>query len=334
MQTRSAFARLLDAPETASALSAVRELAAAVRDGRAGELANPLYLHGPAGTGKTTLVSALADDVCRRGTDHTVCVLSANDFARTADDEGAAERLKEARRADLLIVEDLQHLPIRAGETLARLIDDRLRRRLQLVLTASAGQARKAHRGERFSARLASRLAGGLVVALQPLQAESRRRFLQALARRCKLAVSDDVLDWLAKHLTGGGRQLEGALHQVEALQKLLRRPPDVASLREHFLADAGRPTVERIVAHVSGYYRVEPKQLQSARRQRSILLPRQVGMYLARQLTPLTLQQIGAYFGGRDHTTVLHACKKVEAALKTDPALSGAVRQMHAELS
>jgi chromosomal replication initiator protein len=140
------------------------------------------------------------------------------------------------------------------------------------------------------------------------------------------------VLDWLAEHLTGGGRQLDGAVHQLDALQKLLRRPPSLADLREHFLADGGKPTVERIVAHVSGYYRVEPRQLQSPRRQRRLLRPRQVGMYLARQLTPLTLQQIGAYFG-RDHTTVLHACKKVAAALKTDPALSGAVRQMHAEL-
>ncbi|HYT93717.1 MAG TPA: helix-turn-helix domain-containing protein, partial [Gemmataceae bacterium] len=94
------------------------------------------------------------------------------------------------------------------------------------------------------------------------------------------------------------------------------------------------RITVERIAERVGGYFRVEPAQLQSRRRYRGVLLPRQVGMYLARQLTGLSLEQIGAYFGGRDHSTVLHACRKVEQALDSDAALSGAVRQLHAELT
>ena len=93
-------------------------------------------------------------------------------------------------------------------------------------------------------------------------------------------------------------------------------------------------PTVKRITDHVSGYFLVEPKNLLSASRSRDVLLPRQVSMYLARQLTSLSLQKIGKFFGGRDHRTVQHACKKVEEAMKADAALSGAVRQMHAELA
>lgn len=94
------------------------------------------------------------------------------------------------------------------------------------------------------------------------------------------------------------------------------------------------RPTVERIASRVGDYFHLEPKHLQSRRRNREALLPRQVGMYLARRLTGLSLQQIGAYFGGRDHSTVLHACRKVESALNSDLALSGAVRQLHADLA
>jgi len=91
---------------------------------------------------------------------------------------------------------------------------------------------------------------------------------------------------------------------------------------------------MERIAWRVSRYYQVPARQLQSRRRYRNILLPRQVSMYLARRLTGLSLEQIGAYFGGRDHSTVLHACRKVEDAIDVDAGLSGAVRQIHAELS
>ena len=97
--------------------------------------------------------------------------------------------------------------------------------------------------------------------------------------------------------------------------------------------ADARRATVESIAQRVGRYFRVEPRRLQGRDRSRQALLPRQVGMYLARRLTDLSLEQIGAYFGGRDHSTVLHACRKVEQALADDLALSGAVRQLQADL-
>ena len=102
--------------------------------------------------------------------------------------------------------------------------------------------------------------------------------------------------------------------------------------MAEHF-AEPPRPSVEHIARHVGGYFRVELRQLRSERRGRHILWPRQVGMYLARRLTGLSLAQIGDYFGGRDHSTVLHACRKVEDALGRDTVLSGAVRQLQAEL-
>src|SRR5262249_50059018 len=111
---------------------------------------------------------------------------------------------------------------------------------------------------------------------------------------------------------------------------------PTVNDVAAHFRAEAesGRPTVERITQWVGRYFQVEPRQLQSRSRLRTALVPRQVSMYLARQLTDLSLEQIGAYFGGRDHTTVLHACRKVEQALTDDVPLSQAVRQLHADLA
>jgi chromosomal replication initiator protein len=174
------------------------------------------------------------------------------------------------------------------------------------------------------------------VVALQPLGPASRLALLQDKAQRRQLAVGTEVLTWLAEHLTGGGRQLEGAAAQLQTLAQLRRDPLDLDTVAGHFReqAEAGRVTVERIAEHVGDYFAVEPRQLQSRRRYRNVLVPRQVGMYLARQLTELSLEQIGAYFGGRDHSTVLHACRKVHEALEHDAVLSGAVRQLHASLA
>jgi chromosomal replication initiator protein len=331
LQTPAAFARILPLPENRSALAAIHELARCIQS-KTDSAVNPLFLHGPTGSGKSCLVGALAEE-----TAGVVCSLSANAFPLPwdQDEPAAADRYQEARRCDLLIVEDLQHLPERAVETLVQLLDERLRRRLPSVFTANAGPAQLTHRGSPLPVRLTNRLASGLVVALEPMQAPSRRVFVQELAQRRGLEIRDDVASWLAESLTGA-RQLEGALHQLEALRALNDKPLTLDELQAHFAVqvEAGKPTVERIVRRVSDYFRVEPRQLRSSRRQRSLLIARQVSMYLARQLTPLSLQQIGACFGGRDHTTVLHACRKVEAAIKNDSQLSGAVRQIHAELA
>jgi chromosomal replication initiator protein len=314
------FSRFVCTPENRSALAAVQDVAAQVGSRRARHLANPLLLHGPAGTGKTHLVSAMVAEVTRQRPDLAVSVMQANDFDGSEED------------CDLLVVEDLQHLPAVAVEAFVQRVDYLHARQCPLVFTALAGPRHL----PRLSARLASRLAGGLVVGLEPLAAPSRLAFLEDKAQRRQLAVGRDVLTWLAEHLTGGGRQLEGAVARLELLARLQARPLDVDTVAGHFReqVEAGRPTVERIAQRVGGYFQVEPRQLQSRRRSRRVLLPRQVGMYLARQLTGLSLEQIGAYFGGRDHSTVLHACRKVEQALHQDAGLWGAVRQLHADLA
>src|SRR5262249_39386633 len=155
-------------------------------------------------------------------------------------------------------------------------------------------------------------------------------------AQRRQLAVSREVLAWLAENLPGGIRQLLGTLVQLDTLTRFQSGPLDVKTVADHFqpLVEATQPTVERIAERVSRYFRLEPRQLQSKHRYQSVLLPRQVGMYLSRRLTNSSLADIGRYFGGRDHSTVLHACQKIEGALKTDMYVSGVVRQLQAELA
>lgn len=320
------FARFAPLPENRSALAAAQRVASCVGSRQTHRAVNPLYLHGPPGTGKTCLVSSLVAEVTRRCADLPASLLTAGDLARTEE----AGTLQAAHQSDLVIVEDLQHLPRQGAEALVQLFDYLHARQVQMVFTATCGP-----RQLDLPARLTSRLACGLVVGMEPWGPASRLAILQDKAQRLQLAVSRDVLAWLAEHLSGG-RQLEGALTRLQTLARMQRQPLDVAQVADHFReqAEADQPTVERIVQRVSGHYRVEPGQLQSQSRGRHVLLPRQVSMYLVRQLTRLSLEQIGAYFGGRDHSTVLHACRKVELGLEHDAILSGSVRQLQAELA
>jgi chromosomal replication initiator protein len=328
MQTFSTWIALA---ENAAAQMAVKCVAECVCGRNPCRLVNPLFLHGPAGTGKTHLASALLAEVTQRSPDLQVALLAAGDFEAFLLPDSSRDELKSARQADLLVIEDVQHVPARVEEAFVHLLDRSLARGQQIVCTALTGPAQLRH----LPARVTSRLGSGLVVGLGPLSPESRRRYLRDRCNRRGLNVETDVLAWLAEHVTGSVRQLEGAITRLESLTWLHEPRLDVETLAEHFAVEASvsRPTVERIAQRVSRYFQVEPRQLQARSRSRQTLLPRQVGMYLARQLTGLSLQQIGAYFGGRDHSTVLHACRKVEKALTHDVHLSGAVRQLHADL-
>jgi chromosomal replication initiator protein len=310
----------------------------AVADGisSSGGSLNPLFLHGPAGTGKTHLVRWLVAEATRCNPALLVAALSGSELAaqvRRPDesDPDVADDLTAARRADLLILEDLQHLASRSADLVAGLIDRLLARCKQVVCTASTGPA---HLTE-LPVRLTNRLAGGVVVGLETFAPGSRVIFLTERARQRGMNVGIDILSWLAGQIPGSARQLEGALNRLQELIRLHGGAISSEIVREHFADGPMRSiTLERIARQVGQYYRVTPRQLCARSRARGALLPRQVGMYLARQLTDLSLVQIGAFFGGRDHTTVLHACRKVEQGLDTDTGLAGAVRTLSADLA
>jgi chromosomal replication initiator protein len=329
MQT---FASWIALTENEAARLAVEGVADCVSGRGPRRAINPLFLYGSVGTGKSHLVSALLAEVTGRAPDLQVSLLAAGDFESLLLPDSDKEDLKAARQADLLVVEDLQNLPARVEGAFVHLIDRGLARGQQLVFTAPVGPAQQVH----LPARVTSRLGSGLVVGLEPLSPGSRLAFLQDRVGRRGLNVEAGVVAWLAGHVSGSVRQLEGAVARLASLARLQGGSLGVETVAEHFgvEASAGRPTVERIAQRVGRYFQVEPRQLQGRGRSRSTLLPRQIGMYLARQLTELSLQQIGAYFGGRDHSTVLHACRKVEQALSRDVHLSGAVRQLHADLA
>lgn len=331
MKGQQSLSGFMCLPENRSGFAAVREMADALVDGKMPEVP-VLFLHGPPGCGKSHLLGGLGDDI-GSGTALSVLSLSGEQPGLPSDSDTL---LEEARQTDLLVIDDLHHLPVYWSESLVQLIDYRLARQRPTMFAARFAPQQLARRGESFPVRLTSRLASGLVVGLAILQRASRQQFLQELGRRKQLVVPPDIYAWLADNIMGGARQLKGAVQNLEALAKKHPLELDVGLVAGHYReqVQASRPTMERIVQKVSGYFGVKARFLQSDSRLRSALLPRQVGMYLSRRLTGLSLDQIGAYFGGRDHSTVLHACRKIESALNRDMGLAGAVRQLQAELA
>jgi chromosomal replication initiator protein len=239
------------------------------------------------------------------------------------------EQEEQPGAAHLVVIEDVQRLHARAREAFARLIDACLARRRQLVLTATCGPAQLDQPG-----RLRSRLAAGLVVSLHLLSPESRRTFLKAGAERGGMKITDEVLAWLSRRLEGSARRLEGALSRLEALSRT-PGPLDLERVREAFRGEeeGGQSALDRIVQGVARRFGVTAAKLRSKNRLRKVLLARQTAMYLARRHTGMSFQAIGKELGNRDHTTVMHACRKLEQAVATDLELQSAVFQLEAEL-
>src|SRR5262249_39366863 len=228
------FTHWVTAPENRFARVAVRRVVGCVAARRRRRTLNPLFLHGPTGTGKTHLVNALAATVTRRSPALIVCLIPAAD-CRPPENGQPDEWLAAARECDLLVIEDVQHLPPRAVEALVGIIDDRRARGRQMVFTAAQGPGQLT----RLPERLTSRLACGLVVGLEPPAPASRLTFLQDRAGRRRLDVGPDVLAWIAEHVSGSARQLEGALKRVQALAEVQGRVPDLAAVAEAFRTEA-----------------------------------------------------------------------------------------------
>jgi chromosomal replication initiator protein len=294
---------------------------------------NPLYIHARVGMGKTHLLHAVAWEVKSRNPGARVLYLTAERFMYSFADalqtrEGPAFKEK-LRTIDLLLIDDMEFLQGKTFQqefchTLNSLIDGGK----QVVVAADCAPLLL----ESFDARMRSRLSGGLVAELAPLDYELRLKILEKRAAE-KSAVSAgfevpaDVLDYLATQLTENGRELEGAITRLHAAYQLTGEKV-TCDAAENTIGDLirskepKRVKIDDILRIVAKHYGVQRGDLLSSRRNQSIVRPRQIGMYLAKTLTSRSLPEIGRRFGGRDHTTVLHAIRKIEGLKQQDGVL------------
>lgn len=313
------------------AYAAAREVAESA--GRMQMRYNPLYIHGSVGHGKTHLLNAIAWHARANQPQSQVMYLTAEHFMSRfviALKSRSAVAFKENLRGiDILLIDDMEFLqgPVIQQE-FCHAINSLIDSGRQIVVAADRAPSKL----ERLDARMRSRLAGGLVAEVAPMETELRRRILEKCIESERredkdFSVPEAVIDFLAHRLTEGGRELEGAINRARAAIRLTAEPITID--RAEFIVrdlmssiEPKRIKIDDILRIVSKHFGVNRADLLSNRRNRSIVRPRQIGMYLAKSLTSRSLPEIGRRFGNRDHTTVLHAIRKVEQLMADDTGL------------
>jgi chromosomal replication initiator protein len=292
---------------------------------------NPLFLYGGVGLGKTHLMHAIAWQIRRQDGNRKVVYLSAEKFMyqflkalRFRDTMSFKEMF---RSADVLMVDDVQFIGGKeiTQEEFFHTFNTLVDRGRQIVISADRSPSELTGLEE----RIRSRLAWGLVVDIHPTTYHLRLEILQAKARMIAddVTIPPEVLEFLARRITSNVRELEGALNRIVAQATLVGRAITLEMaqdiLQDLLRAFERRVTIEEIQKRVAEHYGIRLADMQSARRARAVARPRQVAMYLAKQLTPRSLPEIGRKFGGRDHTTVIYAIRKIEELRTADPSLS-----------
>jgi chromosomal replication initiator protein len=286
---------------------------------------NPLFLYGGVGLGKTHLMHAIAWEIGRKSPNRRILYLSAEkfmyQFIRALRFKDTVAFKEQFRSVDVLMIDDFQFISGKDStqeeffHTFNALVDQNR----QIVISAD----KSPNDLEGIEERMRSRLGWGLVADLHPTTYELRLGILQSKAERLKVEMPLRVLEFLAHRITSNVRELEGALNRIVAYASLVGRPVTMESAQEvlHDLLRANdrRVTIEEIQKRVAEHFNIKLSEMSSARRSRAVARPRQVAMYLAKQLTQRSLPEIGRKFGGRDHTTVMHAVRKVDELRSSD---------------
>jgi len=307
-----------------------------------GEVYNPLFIFGGSGLGKTHLLHAIGHAVRLERPDARVYYVSAERFTNEmiyAIQHGQTLGFRNKHRnVDVLLIDDIQFLAGKEStqEEFFHTFNALRDAHKQIVVTAD----KPPKDIPMLEERLTSRFNQGLVADIQQPDIETR---IAILRKRCQqdgdgLSLPDDVLLLIADRIRGNVRDLEGCLVRLMAVASLSRREVTLELAEEvlqHYVnPEPDRLTPERVIALVSERFAIRSDALFSQRRTRTVALPRQVAMYLLRQLTDLSLAEIGRIFGGRDHTTVLYACEKIALQIASDPAFSDKINSMISTLA
>ncbi len=286
---------------------------------------NPLFLFGGVGLGKTHLMHAIAGHIRTAAPQKKVLYLSAEkfmyQFIRALRYKDTMAFKEMFRSVDVLMIDDVQFIAGKEStqeeffHTFNALVDQNR----QVVISADKSPAEL----DGIEDRMKSRLGWGLVAEIHSTTYELRLGILQSKAEQMQVDVPVKVLEFLAHRISSNVRELEGALNRLVAYANLVGRPITLENaqdvLHDLLRANDRKATIEEIQKRVAEHYNIKVSEMHSARRSRAVARPRQVAMYLSKQLTARSLPEIGRKFGGRDHTTVMHAVKKVDELRQSD---------------
>ena len=286
---------------------------------------NPLFLYGGVGLGKTHLMHAIAHEIKRMNPVRRVIYLSAEKFMyhfiKALRFKNTVAFKEQFRTVDVLMIDDVQFISGKEStqeeffHTFNALVDQNK----QLIISADKSPQDL----EGIEERMRSRLGWGLVADIHPLTYELRLSILQAKSEKIASNIPENVLEFLAHKITTNVRELEWALNRIAAFSSLVGKEVNIEMthdlLRDLLKSSQRKVNIEQIQKKVSEHFNVKMSDMSSARRSRTVVRPRQIAMYLSKSLTSRSLPEIGRRFGNRDHTTVIHAVKKVEELRNLD---------------
>jgi len=294
-----------------------------------GQAYNPLFVYGTTGLGKTHLVQAIGNQLLEHNPRAKIRYIHAEQFVTDvvrAYQHKAFDSFKRSYHTlDLLLIDDIQFFggKSRTQEEFFYAFNALIENGKQVVITSD----RFPKEISGIEDRLISRFGWGLTVSVEPPELEMRVAILLKKAESENIALSEEVAFFIAKHIRSNVRELEGGLKRVLAYSKFNNLPVTVAAAKEalkDLLAVLNRQiSIENIQKTVADYYKIKLSEMYSKKRVRSLARPRQIAMALTKELTPMSLPEIGEAFGGRDHTTVLHACRKVVALIESDQMIA-----------
>jgi chromosomal replication initiator protein len=301
---------------------------------------NPLFIHGGVGLGKTHLLHAIGHHIARSKRGAKVAYLRSetftNEFIQAIQTNSLVKFRKRYRQADVLLIDDIQFLAgkERSQEEFFHTFNSLFEGRKQIVLSSDQPPSEIAQ----LEQRLVSRFEWGLTAELQPPDMETRLAILRKKADSLQVTLPTHVLEYLAHRIKSNVRRLEGALLRVASFASLSGRPLSDESV-EHLLRDILQEEARRAVnidqvqRKVAEHYDVRLADMTSKRRPANIAFPRQIAMFISRRLTKNSLQDIGEAFGGRDHGTVIHACKTVQDRMDKEESLRQVIRFLETAL-
>jgi chromosomal replication initiator protein len=304
-----------------------------------GKRYNPLFIYGSVGLGKTHLLQAICHEVLKNRPETKIkyisCETFINSFIEAVEKGNVHEFRHRFRDVDMLVIDDVQFLANKdsSQEEFFHTFNALYQAQKQIILSSD----RPPSEIETLTERLISRFSWGLVAGIDRPSLETRMAIIKKKSKLKSLDIPEDVIAYLARAVDSNTRELEGAITKLQGLTMLGDGKIDLQLAQQvvpkHLLIRQ-EITIDQIVEAVTKQFNVKVTELQSKRRNKTLALPRQVCMFLARQLTRWSLEEIGGYFGGRDHSTVLHAAKTVQKTIVDDPSLRNTIETIARNLT
>ncbi len=301
---------------------------------------NPLFIYGGVGLGKTHLLHAIGNAIKKNNTNAKVVYISSEEFTNelisSIQHKQMSQFRNKYRNLDCLLIDDIQFISKkeRTEEEFFHTFNSLYENQKQIVITSDKPPSEI----KDIENRLKSRFSWGLIVDIQPPELETRIAIIQKKAELFNLKLSPEIVEFIAQNISSNVREIEGALIKISAFKSIMRRPVTMSlvktTLQDIVMRKEKMLTAENIQKTVANHFGITVEQLKSSKRNKEILIPREIAMYLTRKITKNSLPEIKAKFGVKSHATIINACRKIEKEIENNPKLKEKILEIEKEIT